>query len=35
MATALEEHSTHEVLDRNDVIDALKKEVELLEAQKV
>jgi hypothetical protein len=34
MAAALEEHSMHEVLDRNDAIDALK-EAELLEAEKV
>jgi cell division protein FtsB len=33
MATALEERS-HEVLDRNEAIEALKKEVEVLVAQK-
>jgi hypothetical protein len=35
MAAALEECSTHEVLDQNDTIDALKKEIEALEAEKV
>jgi hypothetical protein len=34
MVAALEEHSTHEVLDRNDAIDALKKEIEVLETEK-
>jgi hypothetical protein len=30
MAAALEERSTHEVLDRNEAIEALKAEVEVL-----
>lgn len=34
MSAALDERSTREVLDRNDAIDALKKEVEILEAEK-
>jgi hypothetical protein len=34
MAAALEECSSREVLDRNDAIDALKKEIEVLETQK-
>jgi seryl-tRNA synthetase len=35
MAAALEECSMREVLDLNDAIDALKKEIEVLEAEKV
>jgi prefoldin subunit 5 len=34
MATALEECSTCEVLDRNEAIEALKKEIEVLVAEK-
>jgi tRNA(Ser,Leu) C12 N-acetylase TAN1 len=34
MAAALEERSTCELLDRNDAIEALKKEIEVLEAEK-
>jgi hypothetical protein len=34
MATALEECRTHEVLDRNEAIEALEKEVEVLVAEK-
>jgi hypothetical protein len=34
MAAAIEECGTHEVLDRNDAIEALKKEIEVLEAEK-
>jgi hypothetical protein len=35
MAAALEERSACEVLDWNDAIDALKKEIEVLEVDKV
>jgi chromosome segregation ATPase len=34
MAAALEERSTRVLLDRNDTIEALKKEIEVLEAEK-
>ena len=34
MAEALKEHSTQEVVDHNQAIEALKKEVETLEAEK-
>jgi hypothetical protein len=34
MAEALEEHGTREVVNRNLAIEALKKEVETLEAEK-
>jgi cell division protein FtsB len=34
MSAVLEERNTHEVLDRNEVIEALKKEVEVLGAEK-
>jgi predicted transcriptional regulator len=34
MVAALEERSTREVLDQNDAIDALKKEIEVLETEK-
>jgi hypothetical protein len=35
MAAALEERNTCEVLDQNGAIDALKKEIEVLEVDKV
>jgi type II secretory pathway component PulC len=34
MAVALEERSTHEVLDRNEAIETLKTEVEVLVVEK-
>ena len=34
MVEALEEHSTQEVVDRNQAIEALKKEMDILEVEK-
>ena len=34
MAEVLEEHSTQEVVDRNLAIEALKKEMDILEVEK-